>query len=133
MFSFLTSDHRPNPPTIDHAALDAAILHAEAQGTNTYESLLSRGGPLLTLCLCRRSGPSDLPVAMRYRNCQRTYKQVVGVFQSLIHGLGLFCLQEIEPGDMVIEYAGTVIRSILTDKREKYYDSKVRSLWCCSL
>uniref|UniRef100_A0A4W6FEQ0 SET domain-containing protein n=2 Tax=Carangaria TaxID=1489904 RepID=A0A4W6FEQ0_LATCA len=25
---------------------------------------------------------------------------------------------------MVIEYAGTVIRSVLTDKREKYYDSK---------
>lgn len=27
---------------------------------------------------------------------------------------------------MVIEYAGNVIRSIQTDKREKYYDSKVR-------
>ena len=27
---------------------------------------------------------------------------------------------------MVIEYAGTVIRSILTDKREKMYDAKVR-------
>lgn len=26
---------------------------------------------------------------------------------------------------MVIEYAGTVIRAVLTDKREKYYDSKV--------
>ena len=53
------------------------------------------------------------------------YKQKVGVYQSHIHGLGLYCLQEIEAGDMVIEYAGTVIRSILTDKREKYYDSKV--------
>ena len=28
---------------------------------------------------------------------------------------------------MVIEYAGNVIRSIQTDKREKYYDSKVSS------
>lgn len=26
---------------------------------------------------------------------------------------------------MVIEYAGTVIRAVLTDKRQKYYDSKV--------
>lgn len=26
---------------------------------------------------------------------------------------------------MVIEYSGIVIRSVLTDKREKYYDSKV--------
>lgn len=29
---------------------------------------------------------------------------------------------------MVIEYAGTVIRAVLTDKREKYYDSKVSEL-----
>lgn len=28
---------------------------------------------------------------------------------------------------MVIEYAGTVIRAVLTDKRQKYYDSKVSS------
>ena len=67
-------------------------------------------------------------MAMRYRNCQRTYKQKVSVFQSRIHGLGLYCLQEIEAGDMVIEYAGTVIRSVLTDKREKFYDSKVSEL-----
>lgn len=26
---------------------------------------------------------------------------------------------------MVIEYAGIVIRAVLTDKREKYYDGKV--------
>ena len=71
---------------------------------------------------------SDLPMAMRYRNLQKTYKQHVGVFQSDIHGLGLYCTKEIEPGEMVIEYAGTVIRSVLTDKREQYYDSKVREL-----
>ena len=29
---------------------------------------------------------------------------------------------------MVIEYAGTVIRSVLTDKREKMYDAKVRTV-----
>lgn len=68
---------------------------------------------------------SDLPAAMRYRNLQKTYKQHVGVFGSKIHGLGLFCVKEIDAGDMVIEYTGTVIRSVLTDKREKIYDSKV--------
>ncbi len=67
----------------------------------------------------------DLPVPMRYRMLQKTYKCHVGVFQSDIHGLGLYCTREIDPGEMVIEYAGTVIRSILTDKREKFYDSKV--------
>lgn len=28
------------------------------------------------------------------------------------------------PGEMVIEYAGELIRSTLTDKRERYYDSR---------
>ena len=46
--------------------------------------------------------------------------------RSAIHGRGLFCKRNIEAGEMVIEYAGNVIRSVLTDKREKYYDSKVR-------
>lgn len=50
------------------------------------------------------------------------------VCRSAIHGRGLFCKRNIEAGEMVIEYAGIVIRSVLTDKREKYYDSKVRPL-----
>ena len=75
----------------------------------------------------RQQPGSELPIAMRYRQCQRTLHERVGVFRSLIHGLGLFCIQEMEPGEMVIEYAGTVIRSVLTDKREKFYDSKVQT------
>lgn len=46
--------------------------------------------------------------------------------RSAIHGRGLFCKRNIEAGEMVIEYAGNVIRAVLTDKREKYYDSKVK-------
>lgn len=47
------------------------------------------------------------------------------LFRSDIHGRGLFCKRNIEAGEMVIEYAGTVIRAVLTDKRQKFYDSKV--------
>lgn len=36
------------------------------------------------------------------------------------HWFERFCLL----GEMVIEYAGELIRSTLTDKRERYYDSK---------
>lgn len=55
-------------------------------------------------------------------------------FRSDIHGRGLFCKRNIEAGEMVIEYAGTVIRAVLTDKRQKFYDSKVsnRNTHCCS-
>lgn len=63
-------------------------------------------------------------MAMRFRILKETSKESVGVYHSHIHGRGLFCLRDIEAGEMVIEYAGEVIRASLTDKREKYYDSK---------
>lgn len=69
-------------------------------------------------------------MAMRYRNLRKKVKQTVGVYKSSIHGMGLFCKQPIDPAEMVIEYAGTVIRSALTDKREKYYNSKVSTSHC---
>ncbi|KAM8884680.1 histone-lysine N-methyltransferase 2B isoform 2-T2 [Synchiropus picturatus] len=72
----------------------------------------------------RRATNSELPVAMRFRHLEKTSKEAVGVYRSPIHGRGLFCKRNIEAGEMVIEYAGTVIRAVLTDKREKYYDSK---------
>ncbi|KAL0275515.1 UNVERIFIED_CONTAM: hypothetical protein PYX00_003341 [Menopon gallinae] len=67
---------------------------------------------------------NSLPMAMRYRHLRETAKTYVGVYRSKIHGKGLFCLREIEAGEMVIEYAGEVIRSNITDKREKYYTEK---------
>lgn len=46
--------------------------------------------------------------------------------RSTIHGRGLFCKRDIDAGEMIIEYAGEVIRNALTDLREKYYESKVK-------
>ena len=48
--------------------------------------------------------------------------------RSGIHGRGLYCVRNIAAGELVIEYSGVLIRSSLTDKREKYYDSKVKDL-----
>lgn len=95
MFSWLASQHRQQPKMI-------AISEAES----------------------RRVASTNLPMAMRFRILKETSKKSVGVYHSHIHGRGLFCLRDIEAGEMVIEYAGEVIRSSLTDKREKYYDSK---------
>ncbi|RXM93165.1 Histone-lysine N-methyltransferase 2B [Acipenser ruthenus] len=72
----------------------------------------------------RRATSLELPMAMRFRHLERTSKEAVGVYRSAIHGRGLFCKRNIDAGEMVIEYSGIVIRSVLTDKREKYYDSK---------
>lgn len=45
---------------------------------------------------------------MRYRQLKETFKHAVGVYPSNIHGRGLFCLRDIDSGEMVIEYAGEV-------------------------
>jgi len=67
---------------------------------------------------------SDLPLSMRFRQLKNKVKDHVGVYRSPIDGRGLFCKRQIESGEMVIEYAGSVIRATLTDKRENYYEGK---------
>ncbi len=42
-------------------------------------------------------------------------------------GWGLEVTREIEVGDMVIEYAGELVRKDVSDLREKYYNSKART------
>ncbi|KAF2883593.1 hypothetical protein ILUMI_22588 [Ignelater luminosus] len=74
--------------------------------------------------ISRRGSVNNLPMAMRFRHLKLTSKQSVGVYRSKIHKRGLFCHRDIESGEMVIEYAGEVIRSILADKREKQYTAK---------
>ncbi|XP_069057249.1 histone-lysine N-methyltransferase 2B isoform X2 [Pleurodeles waltl] len=102
MFNFLASQHRmlPESCTVDEE-------EDEVQLKST-----------------RRATSLELPMAMRFRHLKRTSKEAVGVYRSAIHGRGLFCKRNIDAGEMVIEYSGIVIRSVLTDKREKFYDSK---------
>ncbi|XP_027001607.2 uncharacterized protein kmt2bb isoform X1 [Tachysurus fulvidraco] len=102
MFNFLASQHRQLP--------DTDLCDEEED-----EVLLKSS---------RRATSLELPMAMRFRHLERTSKEAVGVYRSAIHGRGLFCKRNIEAGEMVIEYSGIVIRSVLTDKREKYYDGK---------
>ncbi|XP_052472362.1 histone-lysine N-methyltransferase 2B [Carassius gibelio] len=102
MFNFLASQHRQLPDT---------DLYDEEEDEILLKST-------------RRATSLELPMAMRFRHLEKTSKEAVGVYRSAIHGRGLFCKRNIEAGEMVIEYSGIVIRSVLTDKREKYYDGK---------
>ncbi|XP_066495898.1 histone-lysine N-methyltransferase 2A [Tiliqua scincoides] len=102
MFNFLASKHRQPP---DYNPNDEEEEEVQLKSA-------------------RRATSMDLPMPMRFRHLKKTSKEAVGVYRSPIHGRGLFCKRNIDAGEMVIEYAGNVIRSILTDKREKYYDSK---------
>lgn len=104
IFSFLASQHRIHP------------CHKETEQPEEegHQHKASR----------RFTSITDLPMAMRFRHLKQTAKEAVGAYRSHIHGRGLFCRRPIEPGEMVIEYSGSVIRSILTEKREKFYESK---------
>ncbi|KAM3921150.1 histone-lysine N-methyltransferase 2B isoform 2-T2 [Leptodactylus fuscus] len=102
MFNFLASQHRTLP---ELCAYEEEEEEVQLKST-------------------RRATSLDLPMAMRFRHLKKTSKEAVGVYRSAIHGRGLFCKRNIDAGEMVIEYSGIVIRSVLTDKREKFYDSK---------
>ncbi|EFC50365.1 predicted protein, partial [Naegleria gruberi] len=51
-----------------------------------------------------------------------TRKKNLKFAKSPIHDWGLFALEDIEQGEMVIEYVGEVIREALSDIREKRYE-----------
>ncbi|XP_078490098.1 histone-lysine N-methyltransferase 2A [Ciona intestinalis] len=100
MFSFLASKHRYPP------AYDPDRQEDDLQQIN------------------RRATSCDLPMAMRFRQLRHLTRDSVGVYRSTIHGRGLYCKRDFDSGEMIMEYTGQIIRQELTDKREKYYESK---------
>ena len=108
MFAWLASRHRKMPhPNVGFKLPPELAAEAHLMGSSN-----------------RRATSLDLPMAMRFRHLAKNAKEAVGVYCSGIHGVGLFCKREIQGGEMVIEYAGEEIRAMLTDNREKFYDSK---------
>lgn len=65
-----------------------------------------------------------LPLAMQFRDLKEKAKKKFVVLRSEIHGRGLFSRYDVEKGEMLIEYAGEVIRPVLSDPRERYYEGK---------
>lgn len=55
-------------------------------------------------------------------NQLRTRKKALRFAKSRIHDWGLYALEPIPPGDMVIEYVGELVRHQVADEREKAYE-----------
>uniref|UniRef100_A0A3B3XAD6 Histone-lysine N-methyltransferase n=1 Tax=Poecilia mexicana TaxID=48701 RepID=A0A3B3XAD6_9TELE len=134
-FRFHKPDDTDEPPLNPHGSARAEIHHRSESVFDMFNFLASKHrqppeyrpqeeeeeeGQLRTA----RRASMELPLAARFKQLKATSKESVGVYRSPIHGRGLFCKKTIEAGEMVIEYSGNVIRSVLTDKREKYYDGK---------
>lgn len=60
---------------------------------------------------------------------KQEWRQNVVLARSKIAGLGLYATRDLEKGQMVIEYIGEVIRSDLTDIREKKYEAQNRGIY----
>jgi len=59
----------------------------------------------------------------QYRKMKQEWRQNVVLARSKIAGLGLYAARDLEKGQMIIEYIGEIIRSDLTDIREKKYEA----------
>lgn len=54
------------------------------------------------------------------------------IYRSKIQGLGLYAARDLEKHTMIIEYIGEVIRSELSELREKQYEAKVSRMSSCT-
>ncbi|GJQ14296.1 hypothetical protein GpartN1_g6087.t1 [Galdieria partita] len=51
----------------------------------------------------------------------KSRKKRVRFGRSVIHGWGLYAMQDIDPNEFIIEYVGEIIRQKISDEREKRY------------
>ncbi len=65
----------------------------------------------------------------QYRKMKMEWRQNVVLARSKIQGLGLYAARDLNAGQMIIEYIGEVIRSDLTDLREKRYEDQNRGIY----
>ena len=66
-------------------------------------------------------GEAAAPDSVKYNQLQ-TRKKHLRFARSPIHDWGLYAMEKINRGDLVIEYVGEVIRAQVADKREKAYE-----------
>jgi hypothetical protein len=65
-----------------------------------------------------------LPHTMQYRAMLSSWQRRTVVLRSRIEGWGVFATEDIMSMEMIIEYAGEVIRPVLSDQRERLYMSQ---------
>jgi len=65
----------------------------------------------------------------QYKKMKQEWRNNVFLARSKIQGLGLYAARDLEKHTMVIEYIGEVIRSELSELREKQYEAKNRGIY----
>lgn len=70
----------------------------------------------------------------QYKKMKLEWRNNVFLARSKIQGLGLYAARDLEKHTMVIEYIGEVIRTEVSELREKQYEARVsRNMFTCNL
>jgi histone-lysine N-methyltransferase MLL3 len=114
-----------------NAAATAAAAAASSNRQGSFGRAAKENAPVLIGL--ETTGPYSTKFVQskssQYRKMRQEWKQNVVLARSKIAGLGLYAARDLEKHQMIIEYIGEVIRSDLTDIREKRYESQNRGIY----
>ncbi|KAI0752705.1 hypothetical protein C8Q80DRAFT_1267213 [Daedaleopsis nitida] len=108
------AEHAPPPqPTVNSSRSNRANARRRAQGLEEMNQVQR--------AMALSKGEAAAPDSVKYNQLQ-TRKKHLRFARSPIHDWGLYAMEKINRGDLVIEYVGEVIRAQVADKREKAYE-----------
>ena len=108
-------EHSTAPPkqTVGSSRANRANARRRAQGLEEMNQVQR--------AMALSKGEAAAPDSIKYNQLQARKKQL-RFSRSPIHDWGLYAMEKINRGDLVIEYVGEVIRAQVADKREKAYE-----------
>lgn len=109
----------PAPTVLTSSRSNRANARGQARGMDDLNRALALSlvdtGPTVG------GGGVDTSILIKFNQLQ-TRKKQLRFARSPIHDWGLYAMERIAKGEMVIEYVGEVIRQAVADKREKAYE-----------
>lgn len=103
----------PQPANVTSSRSNRANARRRAQGLEEINQV--------QLAMALSKGEGGATELVKFNQLQ-TRKKHLRFARSPIHDWGLYALERISRGEMVIEYVGEVIRAQVADKREKAYE-----------
>ncbi|THH28985.1 hypothetical protein EUX98_g5209 [Antrodiella citrinella] len=103
----------PQPQNVTSSRSNRANARRRAQGLEEINQVQR--------AMALSKGESAATDAVKFNQLQ-TRKKHLRFARSPIHDWGLYAMEKISRGEMVIEYVGEVIRAQVADKREKAYE-----------
>ncbi|KAI9056360.1 hypothetical protein FKP32DRAFT_1615880 [Trametes sanguinea] len=107
------AEQAPPQPAIQSSRSNRANARRRAQGLEEINQVQR--------AMALSKGEAAAPDSVKYNQLQ-TRKKHLRFARSPIHDWGLYAMEKISRGEMVIEYVGEVIRAQVADKREKAYE-----------